>query len=399
MDCSAYAEPLHPLDRERPMQLTRICFAALVACWSTAVFGQEIEQTFGRRPVCQPNCPPNCPPLMPCPPGAGSPQNPANPAAPDANQSPGSNSFNDALASAGEGGTQPTASYNPAFFGDLLGGFGLKFSNTSDRLAFLPINSHSGGYKITDYESPAPADRVYYAYNEYSYVNYSSNTNVPPINLERHVIGLEKTLFDGFISVGMRIPFVITSGPPELTNQQLGDMSFILKMALWNNRQTGNVFSVGLAVTVPTGPQDVLTLPDTFAPYTLNDTILQPYFGYVYNFSPRFYTQGFCSVAVPTDPKDVTILFNDVSFGVWLYKNPDDSFIRGFVPTVEFHLNTPLNHEGKESGLIGFSELADMTCGAYVVFPRSTLGAAVGFPMTGPTPFGVEAVMQFTLRF
>ncbi len=313
---------------------------------------------------------------------------------------PESNAFNNALASAGEGGTQPAASYNPAFFGDLLGGFGLKFVafDDSSRFEYAPINSHSSGYKITDGESPRPMDRIYYNYNEFSYVNFSSNGT--PINVQRQVIGLEKTLFDGFMSVGMRIPFVLTDGDPGIATRQFADMTFIVKWGLWNDQKTGNVLSAGLAVTVPTGPQDVLSLPDLFAtPYPLDDSILQPFIGYIYNFSPRLYTQGFLAVAVPTDSKDVTILFNDMSFGYWLYRNPSDEFIRGFVPTVEVHVNTPLNHQGKDSLPIGFSELVDMTCGAYLIFPRSTLGGAIGFPMTGPKPYGIEAVAQFTLRF
>jgi hypothetical protein len=374
------------------MQFTKLSVLAIIAYFGATAFGQDIEQTLGRRPA----CPPNCPPVAPCPPGDVSPLNPANPG-PDAGQQNQSNPFNDAMASAGESGTQPTASYNPAFFGDLMGEFGTKM--VDGRLVFAPINSHSGGFKIADYESPMPMDRVYYAYNDFGSVFSSSNgSSAAPINLERHVIGLEKTFFDGFMSLGARIPFVVTNGDPQVSTEQLADITLIMKMVLWGDLQKGNVVSLGCALTLPTGPQEVLTRPD-YTQITLVDFLCQPYLGWVFNLSPRLYTQGFFAASLPSDTRDVTLLFNDFGFGYWLYKNTNSSFIQGFVPTVEFHLNSPFDHGGKASLPIGYSELADVTLGTNVVLPRATLGIAVGLPMTGPTPFSVEGVVNFTLRF
>ena len=92
-------------------------------------------------------------------------------------------------------------------------------------------------------------------------------------------------------------------------------------------------------------------------------------------------------------------MWNDAGIGYWMYRNLDDRLVQGLVPTVEFHVNTPLNHRGKSSLPLGVSDTVDLTAGGYVVFARATLGGAVGMPMTGPKPFGVEAVGQYTMRF
>ncbi len=73
--------------------------------------------------------------------------------------------------------------------------------------------------------------------------------------------------------------------------------------------------------------------------------------------------------------------------------------MQGVVPTFEWHINTPLNHRGAFSTPIGFSDEVDMTGGCYFMLPRSVLGIAAGFPVTGPRPFGVEAIASFTFRF
>ncbi len=355
---------------------------------------QELELTGGRRQrngVCSP---------PPCPPEVAPP---APSASDTTTQPPASSAFSEALASAGEAGTQPGASYAPGFFGDLLGGFGIKpvpqGTSVPGRFAFAPIVRHAGAIKITDNESPRPDDRVFWFYNEFSYVNFSSNTNLAPINLQRHVVGFEKTLFDGWASVGMRFPVVLSDGDPQLTVREFADMTIITKVALWDDSRRGRLFSTGLAITVPTGQRETFVSPTSGNTFVLSDVILQPYIGWIYGAGPRLYAHGFMSLAVPTDSKDVTVLFNDFGLGYWLYRNDDDAWVRGIVPTMELHLNTPLNHRGKGSGTIGFSDLVDLTWGVQMVLPRSILGGAVGVPLTGPRPYGVEAVARYQLNF
>src|SRR5207245_7209043 len=113
--------------------------------------------------------------------------------------------------------------------------------------------------------------------------------------------------------------------------------------ALLHDRETGDILSAGLAVTTPTGPT-------AFAGFdqiqSFHETTLQPFVGYRYNWSD-FYVHGFTSIDVPTDSRDVTMLYNDIGIGYYLYRNRcEDAIVRGIVPTFEVHVHTPLNHRG-----------------------------------------------------
>src|SRR6266849_4720235 len=69
-------------------------------------------------------------------------------------------------------------------------------------------------------------------------------------------LGLEKTVF-GDMSLGVRLPFVQETNDffrqQGGSSSEVGDLSFILKYAPINNRESGNAVSLGLVVTPPTG--------------------------------------------------------------------------------------------------------------------------------------------------
>ena len=68
--------------------------------------------------------------------------------------------------------------------------------------------------KIGEGQSPRPMDRVYYNFNGYVNVNKDAWTDptqpIRQVNLYRSVFGLEKTFFDGQVSLGVRVPFYTT---------------------------------------------------------------------------------------------------------------------------------------------------------------------------------------------
>src|SRR5262249_22247075 len=223
--------------------------------------------------------------------------------------------------------------------------------------------ARANGFKIAEYESPRPVDRIYYSFNFYNDVNRSLNSGLPGIDVFRHTIGFEKTFFGGDASFGMRLPFVRLTGFDGVEENRFSDMTIIFKYALLNNRETGDVFSGGLAITVPTGGGIAVDFPgvnsgviDGTNPAVFYPVILQPYMGWVRNSTERLYLHGFHSLAVPTDARDVTVLFNDVGVGYWLYKNNADRFVNAIIPTFEFHLNTPLTHRGSRNVPIGFAD-------------------------------------------
>jgi hypothetical protein len=311
-----------------------------------------------------------------------------------------------AFAQAPAAGGSAELSFNPAMFGDLAGS-GIAFVNVpvvirggtpstptstlSTSRVRVPIITH-GSFKISDNESPRPTDRVFFTYNYYNRVEAPGLT----FPLNRELIGFEKTFLDGNASFGMRLPFQQTStgsNLAEFTNHEIADMTLIGKYAFINDRETGNVLSGGLALTVPSADHTVI-LADGHA---LRSVLFQPYVGWIIN-RGDFFAQAFHSLVVPTDSRDLTEMNNDVGVGYWAYRNPD-GFLRGIVPTVEGHLFTPLNHQNKNDLLYG-PDIFTLTAGVNFVMPgNSTLGAAVAVPLTGPRPDNIEAIVSFNFRF
>jgi hypothetical protein len=76
------------------------------------------------------------------------------------------------------------------------------------------------------------------------------------------------------------------------------------------------VLSTGLVVTTPTAP--ALEVPGES---DINPVVFQPFLGFISNPSRDWFFQGFSSIAVPTDARDVTLLFNSLGAGYWLYRN------------------------------------------------------------------------------
>lgn len=369
-----------------------ICAAVAAILIGNLVQAQE-RRLFGRK-----KCPPPCDviPEYPAGPSLDRSQPPADSTA----QPPQSDAFNEALASAGEGGTQPAAGYMPGMFGDIIGGqirTGVNLGGSGFTVVGMPNPSQNAGFKIAENDSPRPTNRVYYNYNYFGNIDVSlGDPGVPFLQVNRHTVGVEKTFFHENASVGLRIPFLTFAGDPGYESRFTGDLSIITKYAILNNPDTGNIFSVGLVIGTPTGGTPLLGVPgqQTVLP-RIFDVTLQPFFGYIYSISPSLYVHGFHSVAVPTDFNDVTFMSNDVGVGYWLYRNPD-GVIQGIVPTVEIHVNTPFTHRDP-AGNVFMIDQTTLTAGGYFVLARATFGGAVGVPFTGPHQ--IEAVASCTLRF
>jgi hypothetical protein len=337
----------------------------------------------------------------------------------------------DAFAQAPESGTQPAASYNPVIFGDQAGlgalgggfqgysvtsvptttGYGLGGAPSSavsspvspssvtavrgNVLAALAPSPFHTAIKITENESPLPQTRFFFHYNFFSNVDKSFlPPGIAPSDLHRELVGGEYAFLNNTASIGLRLPIFQLTGNSDFEDSHVGDLSIIFKYALYYNRSTGNVLSTGMVLSTPTGQG--VQVPGAS---TINPVIFQPFVGYICNAGPAF-VQGFTSLVVPTDSRDITILYNDIAVGFWLYRNDDRcAFLTGIIPDVELHVNTPLNHRGITDTPLGFTDTVDFTGGAYFNFGRATLGTAVGFPLTGPKPFDIEAIANLNIRF
>src|SRR5262249_60511450 len=84
----------------------------------------------------------------------------------------------------------------------------------------------------------------------------------------------------------------------------------------------------------------------------------------------------------------------------WSYRAPPDPrCIKGIIPTFEAHILTPLNHRGSaDTGHV--PDWVSLTGGVNLVFGRaSTVGFALGAPVTGPRPYNMEAIAAVNFRF
>jgi hypothetical protein len=261
-------------------------------------------------------------------------------------------------------------------------------------------------FKISDNDSPRPQSRTYFSFN-YVYdldgaVNRLADSGIQHIRIHRETFGVEWAADDGSGSLGLRLPlntFNAANNVPGLdgTSTDIGDLGVIFKRVLRSDTDSGDLVSAGLLVTAPTGPGSFAGSEHL---KVFHNTGLQPFCGSIWNFGP-LYLQHFTAVDAPTDLNDVVLLSNDVGVGYFLYQK-HDADLSAVVPTVEVHVNTPLNHRGV-LGLAdkaGTPDTVDLTGGVNFEY-RDHSDLAVGFavPLTGPRPFDFEVLAQLRWRY
>jgi hypothetical protein len=74
------------------------------------------------------------------------------------------------------------------------------------------------------------------------------------VDVHRELFGFEKTFLDGNASFELRAPVFQVAGNRGVEGGDFGDLTVLVKYALLHDRQSGDVLSVGLALTAPTGP-------------------------------------------------------------------------------------------------------------------------------------------------
>lgn len=257
-------------------------------------------------------------------------------------------------------------------------------------------------------DTPRPTDRVYFSFNYFDELNKAANrsagADLRDVGIFRETFGLEMTFLDGDASLGLRLPLntlTTDSTDPRMAGSStaVGDLTVILKYAYWQDRETGDLLSAGLAITTPTGPDSFAGAPGFEGPHNL---ALQPWLGYIWNWG-NLYLHGFSAIDIPTSSGDVTLLYNDVGIGYFLYRcTHPDSVISAVAPTFEVHVNTPLNHRGVLgfNDPVGTPDWVDLTLGTNIEFcHRARLALGVVTPVTGPRPFDWEALVQLRWRF
>lgn len=361
----------------------------------------------------------------------------------------GANAFGDsATFSPAAGGVQSGA---PSAFGVMIGDQAPIFGRAVSNRPTIPGTPHQPGsrgelspalatraktvipyiraMKYSDNQSPIPQDRIYTNFNYFNNVNYATNQRfgapVSSMQIYRYVLGFEKTIFGGMGSIGFSESLNTLSARSSFqglggTSTAMGDLNLFGKFILWQRWNTdqnvpgyggfgypaqypgardGGLFSGGLSMNLPTGPG---SFAGSNFSKSYRNIALQPFVAYFFT-KGNFYIHGFESIVVPTDPNDVTMLFNDVGVGYYVYRNPRlDTFLTAFAPIFELHVNVPLNHTDvfNVKDPVGTPTVVDLTLGANTQFGQRTvltLGAVA--PVSGPRPFSVEAVAQLNIYF
>jgi hypothetical protein len=246
---------------------------------------------------------------------------------------------------------------------------------------------------------------VFFDFNYYDNVGAAVNRrlgiDLHGVDIYREMFGLEKTFLDNAASIGLRLPLNTLSASSTTaglggTDTDVGDLTVILKYAFWQDNS--KVFSGGLAVTAPTGPSHFAGSNVPIA----HDTILQPFVGYLWA-GERWFVHGFSGLEIPTETRDVTVLFNSVGIGyVFSRGSPEDRLLTAIVPTFEVHVTDPLNHRGafRINDPAGSADVVDLTMATtFELCRRSNLSIGVVAPVTGPKPFDVEALVQLNWFF
>jgi hypothetical protein len=325
-------------------------------------------------------------------------------------------------------------SFVPEMIGD-LGSGGLKYLRFGRNDGTVPLAGGAPAFKISEDDSPIPVDRVFFDYNHFqNAITAHAPGNAGALawfNVERFDFGIEKTFWDGWASIEIRIPFAgglpatQSIGGPE-TAVVFGNIPIVYKNLIV--RSEDFALSGGLAVIVPTAPDAVFLnpVPGPELDRITNTAIhLQPFLGFAWTPNDWF-IQGFASMDFDVSGDSVIVLgvtgpkyysqsvaMFDLSVGKWIYKSPD-GWVTGIAPTIELH-NTSTMQPASATGPVGqpFSQtdFLDLTAGVHLKMGTSsdlTVAASVplnGTDITGPVidkqnrEFDAEIIVQFNRRF
>jgi hypothetical protein len=258
----------------------------------------------------------------------------------------------------------------------------------------VPVAGLYSGVMITDNDSPRPRDRLYFSFSYYDGLG-SAFTDGNNITMTRELAGFEKTLFNGNASVGLRLPFIQVNAPFGNYASNIGDMSLLFKWAVINNRDTGDLLSLGFVLTMPTSPAAVSVNLSSGGPIP-HSTLFQPWVGFVRMFGDRGYMQYIGNAIIPSDSQDTYILGNSFAFGYRLLQG--EGLRPSLTPTFEAHVRTPLNNRDP-NGLIYLQDQLNLTTGVHLRWSRVSLSGAACIPVISPRPWNIEAIANLNILF
>ncbi|MEM8733398.1 MAG: hypothetical protein AAGG44_04205 [Planctomycetota bacterium] len=292
--------------------------------------------------------------------------------------------------SLGLGGTQASASVGryfgsavhrnllqtPEMFGD--------FRRPGTSLTFFPVNHSSGtsgaietddddaiagidfpsaqafsGMRVSENNVALPQDRIWTSYHHF---NNAFNLPTGNLDLDRFILGFEKTFNGGSSSIEVRLPIAGSLDPVDATGNtafaggSFGNLGLIYKRVLLANAD--RVIAAGLRVETPTGSQwhssDSSGAEFSFAPRAV---YLTPFIGALREYDDIWFVNSFLQLDIATGGDRLRASLNgnpaqdffidqppllqiDVGGGVWLVTPSQQSV--GLALLSEIHVATAL---------------------------------------------------------
>ncbi len=357
---------------------------------------------------------------QPTPPaGAGQPQ-----ASPPANPPPGANGDSQLNLGASTNdqaiATTPN-SVSPYMIGDFFVGSGqIIFVGQSPTgspskgivVGDIPSAGGTARVKISEDNSPIPADRVFFLYNFFQNAIQIPTPDAHNIDVDRYTFGAEKTFLGGLGSVEVRLPFARTQNSDVTipsngsdVDTELGNVEAAIKILI--KRTEYFALAAGVGLNTPTASNVQFNLPNQETAFTIENNAfhVEPYVGLLVTPSNNFFFQAFIQFDMDTNGnhiseqgvgqigtlRDQSLMYTDLQAGYWLYRDPQARYFTGFGPMIEFHYTTTLQDAHfvtNPSGEFSFGNVANrldihnMTLGAEILLgPMSTLTIAGVVPL------------------
>jgi hypothetical protein len=315
----------------------------------------------------------------------------------------------------------------------------------------LPMVGGARTAKIAENDIAMPVDRIFFGYNHYTDIfQMREQVAFPPgapglfrqEPIDRYTMGVEKTFFDAWTSVELRMPFngSFNATLPSLgvANGNVGNLAVILKGLLYRGPNMG--IGAGLGIDTPTGSDTVARLGTVNLRFQNQATHLLPYLGFLYapgdpqwGWGNGLFMTGFLQVDVAAngntiqfvDPatagrtslgkyNEQNLLFADLSVGYWLYRDSYAPRWTGLAVVGEVHYTTSLQDPDVVAGAAGGTgavitntsnrfDIVNGTIGVQaLMFDASSLRVAGVFPMGSRQDqrmFDAELQVQFNRRF
>ena len=189
------------------------------------------------------------------------------------------------------------------------------------------------GFKIAENQSPQPQDRVFFSFNYFNNLNAAINRgSTAPINnlrAYREIFGFEKTFDDGRGSFGIRLPIdTLFAGSTISGNfakpgrdQHLAGRPDALHQVRPGVRPEDRQPDLGGPGRHPADRPEPVRRGQVH-PGAIHTTTIQPFVGYIFAPRPVLPPRLLGASTFPVDSADVTLVYNDVGVGYFVYRDP-----------------------------------------------------------------------------